>query len=77
VKESIEIFLRGMVVLVFSLGAIVCFIAVPLLFKEFMNAIGLLALWKFFLMLGAFITGCFIVFALGIDSVYPDESIKK
>ena len=76
-KENIEIFLKGVVILTFSLGAIVCFTAVPLLFKEFMNAIGLLALWKFFLMVGAFIVGCVIVFALGVDSVYSDESIKK
>lgn len=76
-KENIKIFLKGIMVLVFSLIATACFIAVPWIFKEFMNATGLLALLNFFLMLGIFITGCGIIFALGIDSVYSDESIEK
>ena len=76
-KENIKIFLRGMMILVFSLIATTCFIVVPWIFKEFMNATGLWALLNFFLMLGIFITGCGIIFALGIDSVYSDESIEK
>lgn len=76
-KQNIEIFLRGVAVLTFSSMAIVFFCTVPLLFKDFMNAIGFSALWKFILMAVLLIAGCLIIFALGVDSIYPDETTEK